>query len=60
MLMLSFPVAGKGMQTDIARLSPLFPTGPFYSVTPEETAIWVRFEKQRNELWITGLSPNDP
>lgn len=56
----SVPADGRGKQTHIARLGPLYPTGPFYRVTPEETVIWVRFEKERNELWIADLSPDDP
>lgn len=43
---------GSGPETKIMDMAPLFPLGPFYSVTADDAILWIRHEKERGAIWI--------
>ena len=43
---------GTGTERRIMEMSPLFPLGPFYSVTSDDSILWIRHEKERGAIWI--------
>jgi Tol biopolymer transport system component/DNA-binding winged helix-turn-helix (wHTH) protein len=52
------PADGSTAERSVLDMSPLFPLGPFYDVTASGDVIWVRYEREASELWITAL-PSD-
>lgn len=53
------PADGSGAERRVLDMSPLFPLGPFYDVTATGDVIWVRYERQASELWITTLRTDE-
>ena len=49
---------GGGTEHKIMTMSPLFPLGPFYSVTEDDSIIWIRHEKERGAIWIADRTAN--
>lgn len=43
---------GDPSEQHMMRMAPLFPLGPFYSVTPDGKVLWIRHDKQPGEIWI--------
>ncbi len=43
---------GTGTERRVMEMSPLFPLGPFYSVTENDSILWIRHEKERGAIWI--------
>ncbi|MDJ0710072.1 MAG: winged helix-turn-helix domain-containing protein [Woeseiaceae bacterium] len=48
-------VDGTGAESKVLTMAPLFPLGPFYDVTPNGEIVWVRYEQEPSELWLTDL-----
>jgi Tol biopolymer transport system component/DNA-binding winged helix-turn-helix (wHTH) protein len=48
------PVAG-GDERKIMTMAPLFPLGPFYDVTPNGEILWIRYEQEPSEMWLSQL-----
>jgi Tol biopolymer transport system component len=42
-------------EKNVADLYPLHPIGQFYDVSPTGKIIWIKYERGRNELWLTKL-----
>ena len=49
------PASG-GKEQPVMTMAPLFPLGPFYGITSEGDIIWVRFEQEASEIWLTDVS----
>ena len=47
---------GDGTERKLMDMAPLFPLGPFYDVTPNGDIIWVRYEEESSEIWLTELA----
>ncbi len=45
-----------GIERKLMDMAPLFPLGPFYDVTPNGDVIWVRYEEEPSEIWLTELA----
>ena len=50
------PTNGTGSERHIMTMAPLFPLGPFYDITESGDILWVRFEQEPSEIWLTDLS----
>lgn len=48
------PLAG-GDEQKVMTMTPLFPLGPFYDVTPSGGILWVRYEQESGEIWLSEL-----
>ena len=46
---------GSVSESKIMTLGPLFPLGPFYDITPDGDIVWVSYEQEPSELWLTEL-----
>lgn len=49
------PANGEGAERKLMTMAPLFPLGPFYDVTPDGDIVWVRYEQEPSEIWLTEL-----
>lgn len=49
------PTNGTGEERKLLTMAPLFPLGPFYDISSDGDIIWVRFEQDSSEIWLTDL-----
>ncbi len=50
------PADGGETETKLMDMAPLFPLGPFYDVAPNGDIVWVRYEQEASEIWLTELA----
>ena len=51
--------SGDGGERFVMNMAPLFPLGPFYDVTADGAIVWVRYEKQKADIWVARLDNGD-
>ncbi len=46
---------GSGEERELMKMAPLFPLGPFYSVSDDGDILWIRHQVEPGEIWVTEL-----
>lgn len=49
------PVGVDDKEQRLMIMGPLYPLGPFYTVTNDGNVVWVRYEKESAEIWLADL-----